>query len=220
MRTVALPVSAVGSSFAHGCALPPPDADQRAAWHRGRRRYAVWLIEADTPAVRALCARARERLAPWLGPAPRRQPHITLAACGFPVRVGSKGDAFDTVQRRAQRETLQAVAPATFALRVGGIGSFNSCAFLCVDDGAGDLQVLHRLLVATVPAARGQCFTPHVTLGCYREVVPLRTIAAVAESFLESAALPVTALTLAHYDPCVADSPLRPVLRVPLPQKR
>lgn len=217
MRTVALPVSAVGSRFAHGCALPPPDADQRAAWHRGRRRYAVWLIEADTPAVRALCARVRERLAPWLGPAPARQPHITLAACGFPVRVATDTDEYDIRQRCAQRDALNAALPPAFTVLVGGIGSFNGCAYLRVRDEGGVLERLQQTLCAPVPAARGQRYVPHVTVGTYRAPVPMRSVARAAAT-ASSSAVRVTAkrLTLATFDPGVDDGALRPVVRVRL----
>ena len=216
MSGVRLPTDAVGSAFAGGCTLPPPDARERAGWHRGRRRYAVWLIEADTPEIHVLCDRARERLAPWLGRAPGRQPHITLAACGFPVRRGNGADDCDARQRRTQREALQRAAPARFRLYVGGLGSFNGCAYLRVADETGHLQALHRVLASSVAAARGQRYIPHVTLGFYRAAFPLREIAAAAPHFSERTVLPVTAVTLAYYDPRKADSPLRYALRLPL----
>lgn len=211
--TIPVAVEAVGSAFAAGCTLPPPSTARRAAWHGGRRRYAVWLIEADTAAVRGLAASARARLAPWLGSAPRRQLHVTLCACGFPVRRARRPDDFNAEQRRAQRVALAAAGLSGFSLRVGGIGSFNGCPYLRVADAAGRLQALHALLAGPIPQARSQPFVPHVTLGAYRQRFALDAIARAAEAFDAHAWLPVTALTLASYDPRAADTPLRYAFR-------
>lgn len=211
-----LPAEAVGSSFARGCTLLPPSPAERALWHDERRRYAVWLIEAHTAAVHALAASARRQLAGWLGPAPRRQLHITLCACGFPVRHARCADDFDAVQRRKQREALLAARPSAFSLIVGGIGSFNGCAYLRVADVEGRLRRLHKLLAAAIPQACAQHFVPHVTLGFYSERFPLARIAQAATDFDGEARLPVRALTLATYDPRRTDTPLRYRLRWPL----
>ncbi|WP_052367788.1 2'-5' RNA ligase family protein [Algiphilus aromaticivorans] len=211
--TVDIPARWVGSAIASGCTLPPPSPASRALWHGGRRRYAVWLIEADTAAVRALAASARRRLAPWLGPAPLRQPHITLCACGFPVRDARRADDFDAAQRRRQCDALVDAEPSVFSLRVGGIGSFNGCAYLRVDDADGRLQRLYELLAAAIPEASSQRFVPHVTLGFYRERFPLARIAEAAADLDAEAHLPVAALTLASYDPRRPDTPLRYWLR-------
>lgn len=216
MCTVSLPASAVGSSFARGCTLPPPDADQRAAWHCGRRRYAVWLIEADTPEVRALCEQAREPLAPWLGQAPRRQPHITLTACGFPARTAVRTDDYDAGQRRQQRAALDAALPPAFTVQVGGIGSFNGCAYLRVRDNGDALCDLNRVLSAPITAAHGQGFMPHVTVGIYRGGDRLAAIGAASADLTTTVALSVRAVALAVYDPRAPDGPLRVVHRIAL----
>lgn len=214
--TAELPAEVVGSSFTRGCTLPPPSPAERALWHDGRRRYAVWLVEADTAAVHALAASARTRLGRWLGPAPRRQLHITLCACGFPVRRARQPDDFDAQQRREQRAALVAAALPAFSLRVGGIGSFNGCAYLRIGDAEGRLSALHELLAGAIPQARAQRFVPHVTLGFYRERFALARIAQAAADFDGEAHLPVRALTMATYDPRRADTPLRYRLRWPL----
>lgn len=211
-----LPAEAVGSSFARGCTLPPPSPAERALWHEGRRRYAVWLVEADTAAVHALAASARTRLGRWLGPAPRRQLHITICACGFPVRRVRQAGDFDAQQRREQRAALVAAALPAFSLRVGGIGSFNGCPYLRIGDAEGYLRALHELLAGAIPQALAQRFEPHVTLGFYRERFSLARIAQAAAGFDGEANLAVTALTLATYDPRRPDTSLRYWLRWPL----
>lgn len=213
---MSLPTHSVGSAFASGCTLPPVGEAYRTAWHGGRRRYAVWMIEADTEAVRKLCDSAYRHLQSWLGPRPVRQPHITLTACGFPVRQARQSDDFDARQRCAQRQALRDPALCAGAVRVDGIGSFNGCAFLRVNDRAGLLARLHRRLGALIPAAYGQHFVPHITLAPYRDVFALQDIAAAAGRWQGRAWLSVSRVTLAVFDPRAADGPLRPILRLPL----
>lgn len=216
MTACSLPAHRVGSAFAGGCTLPPLAAEHRAAWHAGRRRYAIWMVEADTAAVRALCDSAYRHLQGWLGPQPARQPHITVTACGFPVHRARYADDFDAGQRRAQFSQLRAQPLPAASVRIDGIGSFNGCAFLRVQDQNGLLAMLHRRLGAVIPAAYGQRFVPHITLAPYRDVFALRDIAEAAQSWTGTAWLPVRHLTLAVFDPRSADGPLRPVVRVPL----
>lgn len=213
---MSLPTHSVGSAFAGGCTLPPVGESYLTAWHGGRRRYAVWMIEADTEAVRALCDSAYRHLQMWLGPRPVRQPHITVTACGFPVRQARQPDDFDARQRRAQRQALRDPTLCAGAVRLDGIGSFNGCAFLRVHDSAGLLARLHRCLGALIPAAHGQHFVPHITLAPYRDVFALHDIAAAARTWHGSAWLSVTRVTLAVFDPRAADGPLHPILRLPL----
>ncbi len=216
MSVCEVPVQSIGSAFAGGCSLPPLSPAQRVAWHQRRRRYAVWMIEADTASVRALCARAHGHLRRWLAPLPPRQPHITLAAAGFPVRRAMRPDEYDPAQCRHHRAQLHGAAIMAASVQVGGIGSFNGCAFLRVHDPHGGLQQLHRLLCATIPAAQGQHFVPHITLAPYRDVFPLRVIADAAQAWRGRVELPVRQVTLAVFDPRAQGGCLRPVLRIPL----
>lgn len=174
------------------------------------------MIEADTAPVRALCDQAHRHLSRWLAPLAARQPHITLAAAGFPVRRAKRSDEFDMSQCRRHRARLQVAAPAAATVTLAGIGSFNGCAFLRVHDDHGLLQQLHRLLCATIPAAQGQRFVPHITLAPYRDVFHLQTIAEEAQTWRGEADVPVQRVTLAVFDPRENEGRLRPILAVPL----
>ena len=216
MTASALPAARLGSAFASGCSLPPLSSTERRAWHQERRRYAVWIIEADTAPMRALCDQAHRHLHRWLAPPATRQPHITLAAAGFPVRGAIQPDDYDVAQCRHHKAQLQAAGITAASVQVAGIGSFNGCAFLRVHDAHGLLRRLHRLLCATIPAAQGQQFVPHITLAPYRGVYPLRDIAEAAHAWSGHLDMPVRRVTLAVFDPRAQEGRLRPVLRIPL----
>ena len=54
-------------------------------WHLGRPHYALWAVDVDLPDVRQAVAGAEAHLDGLLLDGYRRQPHITLALCGFPT---------------------------------------------------------------------------------------------------------------------------------------
>ena len=65
-------------------------------WHRGRPHYLLWAIDVDLPAVRSRITAAQRALDGLLLDGYRRQPHITLALCGFPARTARPAvDEFD-----------------------------------------------------------------------------------------------------------------------------
>ncbi len=170
-------------------------------WHRGRPHYLLWALDVDTPPLRARLAAAQRALDGLLLDGYRRQPHVTLALCGFPATGPSTAtDEFDQRLIAAQLAALQAAAPAPFALEIGGLESFSSAPFLSVHDAGGALATIRRCLHADAPHPQGD-YVPHVTVGLYADVWPT---AEVARRFQALAATPrlhcrITRLSLMGY---------------------
>ncbi len=139
--------------------------DDFSDWHQGRRRYAVWAIAADTPALTAAVDGLKAQLAPWLLPGYRRQPHVTLRLCGFPAAVPRGTDDYPAATLERQIAALQANAPAPFTLAIGRPDSFASAAYLSVDDRAGGIHAARAALAGADCAADGFAYAPHVTCG-------------------------------------------------------
>ena len=76
-------------------------------WHRGRPHYLLWAIDTDLAAVRARVVAAQRALDGLLLDGYRRQPHITLALCGFPARGAEPDPAKPT-----SRSSSEAAPPA------------------------------------------------------------------------------------------------------------
>jgi hypothetical protein len=148
-------------------------------WHKGRARYLLWAIDVDIDAVRAQVASASAHLADLLLGDYRRQPHITLALCGFPGTAPQLPDEVSLVQIEAQIAALRLAGITPFAINIGILSSFSSAPFLHADPADSDpagcgLGALRACLAA--PAASLDYpvpdYTAHVTVGLYNGAWP------------------------------------------------
>lgn len=147
-------------------------------WHRGRSHYVLWALDVDTPAVRARVTAAQRALDGLLLDGYRRQPHVTVALCGFPAQGNAPADdEFDTGVIAAQVAALQAAGLGAFDIEVGGLESFSSAPFLTVHAADTALATLRRCLHAERPHPRG-AYVPHVTVGLYADAWPSAAVAA------------------------------------------
>lgn len=170
-------------------------------WHRGRPHYLLWALDVNTPPLRARLAAAQRALDGLLLDGYRRQPHVTLALCGFPATGPSTAtDEFDQRLIAAQLAALQAAAPAPFALEIGGLESFSSAPFLSVHDAGGALATIRRCLHADAPHPQGD-YVPHVTVGLYADVWPTAEVARRFQALAAAPRLPcrITRLSLMGY---------------------
>lgn len=169
-------------------------------WHRGRPHYLLWALDVDTPPLRARVAEAQRALDGLLLAGYRRQPHVTLALCGFPATEATADDEFDARLIAAQLAALQAAAPAPFALEIGGLESFSSAPFLSVHDAGDALATIRRCLHADAPHPQGD-YVPHVTVGLYAGAWPTAAVARRFQTLADAPRLPcrVTRLSLMGY---------------------
>lgn len=170
-------------------------------WHRGRPHYLLWALHVDTPAIRARMHAAQRALDGLLLDAYVRQPHITLALCGFPARGPQRAeDEFDDALIATQLAALQATAPPAFELGIGGLESFSSAPFLSVEDAGGTLATLRRCLHIDGAHPQG-AYVPHVTVGLYADAWPTTEVAPRFRAFDGAPPLrcPITRLSLMGY---------------------
>lgn len=143
-------------------------------WRQGRRYYAVWALDLDSPMLRQvsheICAL---QPACWL-PDYVRAPHLTVGLCGFPAGQARRDDDYPLARFIAQQKALSDAAPTPFALEIGAPDSFTSAAYFSVSDFSGGIKKMRHLL----GEADDSGFVPHVTFGLYREAVPLSGVLA------------------------------------------
>lgn len=171
-------------------ATPQTDPSVRAAWHGGRPRYAVWVARVAAPDVLDRIATVAAALGPLATPLLRRDAHLTLFVAGFPTPTATRDDdvAIDVLDR--QERSLQGLSAAT--LRVGGVGSFQGCAFLYVSPDTA-LHAARTRLGESSRELRWSPYLPHLTVGLYQGGVQY---AALRERLAPLAALPPLALPL------------------------
>ncbi len=169
-------------------------------WHRGRPHYALWALDVDVAPVREAVAGAASHLDGLLLDNYRRQPHITLALCGFPTGSPEHPDDFGPAALGAQLAALQAQAPAPFAVEIGQLASFSSAPFLAARDVDGGIHALRRALTGEQPEPGGP-YTPHVTVGLYGGAWPTARVQAQLDGFDGQAAIhcPIERLSLMSY---------------------
>lgn len=170
-------------------------------WHRGRPHYLLWALDVDAPPLRTRVAAAQRALDGLLLEGYVRQPHITLALCGFPATGALRADdEFDDGLIAAQLAALQAAAPSAFDLGIGGLESFSSAPFLSVHDATGALDALRRCLHADGQHPQGG-YVPHVTVGLYADAWPTAEVARRFQALDDAPHLPcrITRLSLMGY---------------------
>jgi 2'-5' RNA ligase len=143
-------------------------------WRQGRSHYAVWAIDLDMAALRTSTAAIRAHLADYLLPGYQRQPHLTLAVCGFPSVAKQRTDDFDAAALAGQIAALEGLCQAPFALEIGAPASFTSAAYFAVNAANGVLSRLHQALNG--PPAPACPFLPHLTFGLYRDCFSLQEV--------------------------------------------
>ena len=170
-------------------------------WHRGRPQYLLWALDVDAPPLRARVAAAQRALDGLLLDGYLRQPHITLALCGFPATGPLRAeDEFDDALITTQLGALQATAPPAFELGIGGLESFSSAPFLSVHDSTGTLATLRRCLHASSEHPQGG-YVPHVTVGLYADAWPTAEVVRRFQALDDAPHLPcrITRLSLMGY---------------------
>jgi len=146
-------------------------------WHKGRPRYYVWAVDAETAPVDARLRRERAALDGRLVAPYTRHAHITVAACGFLTDAALHDDDVSAARLEAQARRLEALATPPFTVEVGGANSFASAPFLEVADRDGALARLRAAVLDGGGEYRTTPYVPHVTIGIYDGPHPTAAIA-------------------------------------------
>lgn len=188
----------------------------RADWHKGRPRYAVWVVRVSHPAVNERVAALGQALKPWLIPQPDL--HVTLAIAGFPSRQGVEDDDVSEDVLAAQADAVAAWARAT-SFRVHGACAFMAAPFLCVTDDHHSLRDLRALLDPPGRALSIEAYVPHVTVGRWNGAHATAAVALRMEPFRNGDPIDVKAdaVELVDYDAADPQARLVTKVRVPMP---
>lgn len=185
-------------------------------WHKGRQHYAVWLLEIEQEDVLQRLHQARHHLGSWLLDS-RRQPHITLAVAGFLVDQPRYNDDACPQHLAAQCRKLREQPPHALSLKIGGLDSFASAAFLEVGDPKQHLPGLRQRL-AHGDDFRDSPYLPHLTVGLYRKRLQAAQVQAKLRSFpsTEPLHLYCKSISLCRYRADRVQGPLHCIERFPL----
>lgn len=161
-------------------------------WHKGRRKYAAWMIDIQSGPVRSRFDVAREHLAEFLLEPYQRQAHMTLFVCGFLVEIPRFDDDYTVEEWNCHLRALREAEIASFEIKVGGINSFAATPFLEVFDVEGGIKRVREVLSSTRCEIRAVEYVPHLTLGLYSDEFEVAGVAERISSF--GTASPITYL--------------------------
>lgn len=164
--------SASGFPFSETLVAQPRDYPE---WHKGRDRYAIWMVPVDCPQVLGYMAEVTEQLADLLHPT-RRQPHLTVFVCGFEQPSRMQDDDFTALQLQQQMEAMCRLRPSACTLQIGRPDSFSSAAYLSVTDPNGHLETWRGALAGGCAEIRFGPYVPHITLGLYRQKISAQAL--------------------------------------------
>lgn len=192
-------------------------------WRKGRERYWCWCIEIDDALVFERIERHQRRLADQVVADYHRQPHLTLAVCGFwqgAPTLDLNNDDFFEHDLQDQLSRLAQLPQSPLTLTVLGANSFASAPFLEIVDQSPQ-QRLHQLRECLLPRERDFRtieYCPHITLGLFHRSLSISQL-----HFLltdprdrEPLSFEVSALSLMSYDSADLKGPLRLERRVSL----
>lgn len=141
-------------------------------WRRGRKNYAVWILQLPEQAILEKFQAAREHLSGYLLKPYHRQPHITLFVCGFLVDKPQYSDDFTQTQLQDQIQALENAGIQPFEVEIGGLNSFASAPYLEVYDLQEGIARLRETLSRGAREFRTAPYTPHLTIGLYAGAFP------------------------------------------------
>ena len=188
----------------------------RAAWHKGRQTYAVWVLRVHDETVKQRVYQLSEALREWVTPEPDL--HVTLAIAGFPQQPCVHDDDVPIARLKNQAEAVQAEAQRV-SFRVHGACSFLAAPFLCVTDDDGHLARLRRVLDPPGRPLTIQDYVPHITAGRWKEAYATAVMAKRMEPLMKADPLTVTAQAVELVEYAAADPQARLMtkLHIPLP---
>lgn len=130
-------------------------------WHKGRKRYAVWVIEIENKEWLDNLSGARDLLEEYLLQGQHRVAHITLFACGF----------FDDCAELIEKQSLKLKKKQlkSFFLDLSRLDSFLSAPYFSISDLSNAISKARHVLEEIMPEDRSEVYHPHLTVGLYND---------------------------------------------------
>jgi 2'-5' RNA ligase len=131
-------------------------------WHKGIPYYGFWALEINSEQLLSQVSNTQTQLAPWLHSNYKRQPHITLLACGLMVEKYFSAEAL-----AKQVQDLNEQEFKSFDIECSALNSFSTCPYLAVSKPDPIIEEIRQRLKLYQTEDTPCNFTPHITLGFY-----------------------------------------------------
>lgn len=192
-------------------------------WHKGRPKYAVWVLEpSNNEQFFERYYAAQKHLSKYLINDYQRKPHITLAPCGFLVSERKLVDDYspDLLQQDIDQILKLPITSVDVVIKNILISYAIAPGFKVIDQ-YGSLKMLNDLLGKKDHYAKNYQYFPHVTVGLYNNEWETSLILDELMSFAiqEDILLTFDTLKLVSYIPIVSGGALEDELIINLSNK-
>lgn len=188
-------------------------------WHKGRQKYAVWILEPNHEEFVERYQRAQQHLSSYLIDDYQRKPHITLAPCGFLVPERAELDDYDNQSIENDVSLILDLNwQAVDVMLRNVLISYAIAPGFEVLDSQGQLSLLNQLLAKKDPLNDGVAYFPHVTTGLYNNEWATSLIVDELRKFPieENMQLTLDVIKLVSYAPTVSGGELKDELIINL----
>lgn len=182
-------------------------------WHLGIPHYGFWAVVIDNLNCLDLVSRAQTHLQHLFLPGYTRQAHITLNACGLLSETH-----FSQAKLDQQIRILEYLNLSPFDISLGSIESFSTAAYLSINSSCNTLQKLNKVLSEIVSDSSPITYTPHITLGLYRDSFDCQYVINEILNFgsFEKPSIQITEIQFCQYQTTSVQGPIEVVKRVKL----
>ena len=188
-------------------------------WHKGRSKYAVWVLELDDDPFLQRYREAQHHLSPYLISTYVRKPHITLAPCGFLSSEKQYCDDYclDAIKKDIEQILSLKLNVIEVAIR-NVLISYAIAPGFEVLDIQGNLTQLNDQLSKRDHFEENYDYFPHVTVGLYNDEWPTDLILRELKQFevQKDVLLHFNAIKLVSYVPTVSGGQLKDELMINL----
>lgn len=188
-------------------------------WHKGRPKYAVWVLELNDEQFLQRYREAQQHLSPYLISTYERKPHITLAPCGFLSSEKQHYDDYcwDAIEQDIEQIMSLGLNSIEVAIR-NILISYAIAPGFEVLDIQGDLKCLNDRLAKHDHFEENYDYFPHVTVGLYNDEWPTDLILRELKQFeiQEDVLLRFNVIKLVSYAPTVSGGQLKDELMINL----
>lgn len=188
-------------------------------WHKGRSKYAVWVLELDDDQFLQRYFDAQHHLSSYLISTYVRKPHITLAPCGFLMPEKNDIDDYDIQTLEQDIEDILSLKLNTIEIAIRNVLiSYAIAPGFEVLDLQGDLKRLNDSLAKHDHFEENYNYFPHVTVGLYNDEWPTDLILNELKCFeiQEDILLKFNVIKLVSYVPTVSGGQLKDELIINL----
>ena len=183
-------------------------------WHQGRSHYGFWGLEIQDPEWISFIKSAEQQVRHWIQPGYLRAPHITIFPCGF---LDPRHFSQELLNRQRQILEASALKPFSLHLKTPPIDTFLTAHFLAIENPENRLKQIRNLLSSESKEDHPPpVFTPHITLGFYRDSFDLSEVRLALSSFDSNLPppLPITELLFCSYQTHEVQGPYQIQARV------